>query len=600
MGNVKNIRVVLGSLRYKSAPNTDLSFQIPLKQTQKLFTEYNRSIDVNLAQVFEDERQKSNIFKPSCKFSLIFKNTLAGNTTYIPFRNNLYYINAQQAAIAECESSSNNVIWTGLPQYNEFDFIRNDYNVSGYTIPSGSTPPHISFVPKSANTYNWNFFLSYAHDNDYDKQLQAIENTTNALLTWKVSDGIPFIIERTTYNGRDIISFKSPIKHGMTPGEFVELKFSTNTIYVGLSGITTYEIYSVGNDFFGNTEYIFNILNIGYTGNTFNNGVTGTAKRVINNTNVEDTISQYYVRKHKILTDVDDAVLTKAGFEQNIFGVIKKFETESFTPNKSARVSVKEGSQSYTLSFNNDINIGGLLDNQKRPLSELFFTVVWKGYFGWMFKNIGGGGLKQGWEFNLPLKLNGRPSDWWTKTNSNSDTNLQLRTYNRTGVNGTNLVFCYIESLNSGNQLDGDICEWNGFEQKERVVSKLFHKLKFNDNVFSIESNPNNNDNPLGYYYQPHHKLTIRVFSDYIEELEKTTSLTEIPNYAYFSKINQTFRWRDLYTYGFVDTSGLGVIYPFLNNSHYPFGSYVFRLIPEGTNYVEETIIQEPTIDFCE
>ena len=36
-----DIRIVLGSLRYKSAPNTNLFFQVPLKQTFKENTEFD-------------------------------------------------------------------------------------------------------------------------------------------------------------------------------------------------------------------------------------------------------------------------------------------------------------------------------------------------------------------------------------------------------------------------------------------------------------------------------------------------------------------------------------------------------------------------------
>jgi hypothetical protein len=602
MGNVIDTRVVLGSLRYKSAPDTDLSFKVPFVQTQKLLTEYDRSIDVSLAQVFDDERQKSNTFKPACKFSLIFKNSLAGRTNYVPFENNLYYLNAQEAAIQQCATSSSAVAWTGLPQYNEFDFIRTDYNVSGYTIPTTIFPPHVQFIPKSASTYNWNFFLSYAHENDYNKQLEAIEGTTNTPLTWRVSDGIPFVIQNTSYNGADLISFRSPIKHGLSIGEYVKIKFDSFPSYTGITELDTFEVYSLGVQTFGSDEYVFNIVNVGFTGTTFNNGRTGTAKRIIDINNISDTMSEYYVRRHRLLTNVDDAIMTKAGFEENIFGTVKKYESSGFTPNRTARVSIKEGSQSYTLSFNNDIEIGDLLDNHRRPLTELYFTVVWKGYFGWMLRDLPGGGLKEGWEFNLPLKNDNTPSDWWVRTNSNSDTNIPINTYTTPyggglGPGSTDLVFCYLESLGVDDELNGDICEWNNYEQLERVISKYYHKLKFNPFAFSTQPPPW--ENTYGYYYQPHHALTIRVFSDYVEEVD-TTQINQIPNYAYYSTSRQTFRWRDLYTYGFVDSSGLGVNYPFLNNSHYPFENYIFRIIPEGTNYVEQTIIQEPIIDNCE
>jgi hypothetical protein len=603
MGNVNNVRIVLGSLRYKSASDTDLLLQVPLVGNLKLLTEYERSIDINLNQLFQDERNSSDIFKPSCKFSILFKNSLAGRTNYVPFENNLYYLNAQEAAIDQCRTNATLVSWTGLPQYNEFDFIRNDYNLRGYTQPNGNQPPHVQFIPKSANTYNWNFFLSYAYDSDYDKQLQAIDYVTNTTLSWKVSDGIPFIIENESPNGLDVVSFRCPIKHGLNVGEYVKIKFDLLPSYTGLTGIDVFEVFSLGSETYGSDEFIFNIVNVGFTGNTFNNGVTGTIKRVISSTEVEDTISEYYVRKHKLLTNVDDAVLTKAGFEENIFGTKKKFESGKFTPNNISRVSVKEGAQSYSLSFNNDIKIGELLDNRRRPLSELFFTVVWKGYFGWMFNTLNGGGLKQGWEFNLPLLSSGRPTNWWSRINSLSNTNTTIRTYttpygNGLGPNSTNLVFCYIESLKSDDVLDGDVCEWNNYEQKERVISKIYHKIKFNQFAFSTEVQQYI-DNPLGYYYQPHHQLTIRQFSDYIEEVP-SSEIDAGPNYAYYSKLTQTFRWRDLYDYGFIDTSGIGVNYPFLNNSHYPFSSYIFRIIPEGTNYIESSIITQPLIDNCE
>jgi len=52
MGNRNDLRVVLGSLRYKSAPNTNVFLQVPLKQTEKENVEFDRSIDVDLEQVF--------------------------------------------------------------------------------------------------------------------------------------------------------------------------------------------------------------------------------------------------------------------------------------------------------------------------------------------------------------------------------------------------------------------------------------------------------------------------------------------------------------------------------------------------------------------
>ena len=86
----------------------------------------------------------------------------------------------------------------------------------------------------------------------------------------------------------------------------------------------------------------------------------------------------------------------------------------------------------------------------------------------------------------------------------------------------------------------------------------------------------------------------------YIEEGE-AQQVAGIPNYAVYSENSLSFRWRDIYDYGFVDETNAGVNYPFLNGVHYPFELTTFRLIPEGSNEnLFINIIQDPTIDECE
>lgn len=617
MGNRNETRVVLGSLRYKSAPNTNLMFNIPLIQNSKMNIEFDRNIGIELERVYDMERQSSTIFRPTCKYNILFNNSYSGDTTYLPVKNNLYYINEFEASINNCPINEN-IIWSGYPQYNEFDFIRTDYNVEGYTKPPYN---HLNFISKSASTYNWNHFISYPFENDYNKTLQSvvsIEGVSNPYtIEWVSSDGLPFVIENnenTTYNGQNIVRFRCPVKHGLTNGEFVKLNITYN-------GVDIFEVYNLGDGTYDSDLFVFNIFNVGYTGTTFNNGTVGTFNRIVDINNPKESMSVYYVRKHKLITNSDNSVLVNAGFDQNIFGTTRKFESSGFTPNKISRVSIKEGAQAYTLSFNKDININGLLDNQKRPLTELFFTTIWKGYFGYSFgrtkgPGLGYHGMKFGYDFNLPLNpQTNLPTEWWSESEPLSDTNFPVDTYvNNTlgpdGIplgqyNGTPIVFTYIRSLNEGDVLDGDYCEWNNYEQIERVVSNIFHKITFNGKVFNIgkpisskgfQMNPTN---PLGYYYQPHNSITIRQFSTYIEEGDKKT-VVGIPDYSYFSTGKDSFIWRDIYTYGFIDSENVGVNYPFLNGVHYPFENIIFRIIPEGTNYNKQTIIKTPIIDDCE
>jgi hypothetical protein len=621
MGNRDDIRIVLGSLRYKTAIDTNLTIPTPLVQTAKTVQEFDRSIDVNLTQLFNDERQKSTVFRPVCKFSLIFDNAYSGSVeTFNPLENNLYYTNATTNTISNCTQNPDSVFWEGYPQYNEFDFIRNDYNVPGYTTPDSTGMVHVNFVSKSASTYNWNHFISYPYLNLPGKQLSyydefsifPIENNFFA------SEGIPYVVSVTDstadsynagipgnnlmLNGNLIIQFRCPVKHGLSVGEYAKIKNE-------ISGFEdTFQVFSLGNGLPGFDEYIFNIFNIGYNPPIFSDGEYGNFKRIINNENADDTISEYYVLRHKIITNVEDSVLTNSGFEENVFGVNKKFESSGYTPNKVSRISIKEGAKSYSLSFNRDIDISPLRDNHKRPISELYITTVWKGYFGLMIND--NSKLKEGFGFNLPLNMSDKtPNTWWKKPLSNI-MGITINSYTSSSflTAGGTSTFNYTESLQSGDTINGDFCEWNNYEQKERVISEIYHKMTYNDLIFQVPvTNSNKMNNRYGYYYSPHRKITIKSFSDYIEtgDVKKTVG---IPDYSYFSTTYNSFIWRDIYDYGFKDAEGDGIDYPFLNGTHYPYGNFIFRITPEGSTYKESDMryyatlygAAEPNIDGCE
>jgi hypothetical protein len=586
MGNNKEIRVVLGTLRYKSAPETSLALQVPFVQNVKEIIEYDRSVTISLAQAFDDERQKSTVFRPTAKFSIIFKNAYTGKTNYNPFENNLSYVNTKELAKRQCAEGANNVSWIGFPQYNEFDFIRNDYNVVGYTVPPNN---HISFITKSASSYNWNYYLSYPYSNNKTKTLNYTDSVSSSQTNWVCGNGIPFIITNVIDSGNNLLSFRCPVKHGLIEGEYVELNIS----YLGNK---YFEVYSLGNGLVNSESTVFNIYNYGFTGTTFNDGIKGTFKRVIDINNPADTTSEYYVKQLKIISSDKDCVLNKSGFEQNVFGQNRKFEGSGFTPDKQSKVTVREGSQSYNVTFNKDFDLNKLVDNQKRPISEVFVTVIWKGYFGWMFG--ANGQLKQGYDFNLQL-VSGKPSTWWSRTNTSSNTGFPMDSYT-TPLNTLGSRFYYVKTLPEGTVIDGDFCEWNDYDQTERTLSTLYHKMTFNETFFDVRLGKNeSNLNQLGYYYQPNHKMTLRVYSDYIEEGD-SNNIVGLPNYAYFSTSNNSFIWRDIYTYGYIDQDNRGVDYPFINGKHYPYKNFVFRIIPEGTNFVSDNIINDPLTDDCE
>jgi hypothetical protein len=560
--------LIPSGLRYKGAPSIDEELSITLQQQDQQITEYDRTQTINLAQVYEDERQTCTVFRPTFKITYLYDNVYDGVTTYQPFEYNLYYTDPSR--------SKQSGIWKGFPQYYEFDFYRPNVNDS-----------HFSYKSKSAYTYNWMYYLTYPFKNDYEKELTYYSSDDNNI-TWVASQGIPFTIQRTTQNGNGLISFICIAPHGLTPGEYVELSLTYRDSNI-------FQVYSLGNGKFESDVHVFNVFNIGYTGSTFNNGVEGTFKRVINPDNLEETKSKYYIKQYKFLTNIEDLAMTKAGFEKNVFNEDKKIEYSSITPNLVTRISQKNSSNTYDVTTNYDLDLANLLDNQKRPINEISLTIINKGYSGYFNQPLNRIGIKQGWEFNLTKTTN----PWWDLNNETSNSNVLTSAYTQT--NGSTKTFFYNLDLKKDDVMDGDFCEWNDYEQIERVVSPYYHKIKFNQNVF--QSTPDYTTNPPGYYYTPHNSMTLKVFSDYIETGELET-IDATPSWAFYSTADEQFRWRDLYTYGYIDNLGRGVDYPFMNTAQYPYTSVVFRLIPEGINYNDNLdgsdVAFKPLVDECE
>lgn len=566
---MSNYTIIPSNLQYQSAPTVDQKISVTLQESPKTLVEYDRVSNVSLAQVFEDERNASFTYRPTFKFSFLYENSMIGTTSYVPFRDNLYLVDNENSFVSG--------IWRGYPQYYEFDVLRSDVDNT-----------HIGYKAISAYSYNWSFYLSYGFQNDPDKELYSVIN--NNSYTWKAKDGIPFVIKNIQINGNPLISFECIAPHGLEPGESVRLSFKYGNKDV-------FEVFSLGNGLLGSDATIFNVYNVGFTGTTFANSSTGTFIRIIDTQIASETTSEYYIRKNRILTNKSDAIITKVGFEKNPFLDEKKLEFSSITPNNLTRISQKTSSNTYSVSFKRDIDLTGLIDNQKRPVSELFLTVINKGYSGYFNKPKNGVGLKQGWKFNITDPVN----FWWDENNVNSNTNIPVSSYTQT--NGVTKTFYYNQDLSLGSLIDGDFCEWNNYTQTERVISPYYQKIKYNQDNFQVTTSLDTN--APGFYYQSHFAMPIRVFSNYIE-VGDLNFVDEVPSWAYFSKSDQQFRWRDLYSFGFFDEENRGVDYPFLNDAHYPYINTIFRLTADnaGINFnsglTGSTIPYQPLIDKCE
>lgn len=559
------ILYIPGSLRYKSNTDKDLFIQVPLENDFREFIEGDRSSLINLEQVFDAERQLSSRFRVAGKITNLFNNTITGKTDYTPFRNSLYYIDEV--------NSVNTGIWKGYPQADEFTFFRTQ-GISGHT----------TYVPKSAGTYNYNVYVSYAFSSSTTQVMSYRDSDLGVSVgSFMAGDGIPFVIQNSQFDGKPYIYFYCATPHNLQVGQYVQLSVSSN-------GTNLFQVYDLGDENVGSQETVFALYDIGYTALT--NNIGGTFKRIVDIQNSGETMSKYYVRLHKILTTPSQSDVTKMGFENSIFPNQRKLEYSALTPNNIERISQKNDSQSFSFSFDEDINISGLLDSNKKPIKELFVSVVEKGYMGWFNKPYNStftSAIDIGWSFNFEQDM---VSNWWNHASYDNKDNIPVSSYT---INGR--TFYYNQDLPVGHVIKGDFCEYNETEQQEYVLSKMSHKFSYNPDVFQNNDTP---EFPSGYAYQTHYSIPIRQYSTYIESAEPQ-EVDNIPDWAYFSQYYQAWYWRDIYTYGFTDADGFGVDLPFINGSHYPFAQVLFLQTPviKDTSIYAQLIIP-PIIDDCE
>ena len=184
--------VIKPDLQFASAPESDISINTYLDQTQSEVIDYDRTVTVNLATLFDNERNQSNTFRPILKMSYIYENSLVGSTQYEIYRDRLYYVNPEQST----PLLLGNNIWSGLPSYQEFEFIRTD-----------ATNPQVSYRAKSASSYNWSVVYSYPYLNDQNVPMDYYFEDSSSLPSWVSGDGIPFYISTGADNGLPIIQF---------------------------------------------------------------------------------------------------------------------------------------------------------------------------------------------------------------------------------------------------------------------------------------------------------------------------------------------------------------------------------------------------------
>jgi hypothetical protein len=210
--------------------------------------------------------------------------------------------------------------------------------------------------------------------------------------------------------------------------------------------------------------------------------------------------------------------------------------------------------------INEDIDISDLVDNLGRPLSEIYISLI-KTSSNNTFTKIKSG-------LNIPHNTNvdGKISISDIRRITNDSTSHEPL---RNVISGDDSVDI------SDTSFYGDIVEYNELEQREKILSEVYHRFNTinresqGNSLSNVDFNGTNLDLGIrneGYIYKPHHKIKIREFSAYIEQ--GTSETLNKPDYA--KSLNDgRYIWRDLLDIGFNDMNEEFLDYPFLNGNHY-------------------------------
>lgn len=582
---MENKKIILPESRFKGSEESDLTLKVSLEQDSRHIVEGDRTVVLEQSEQYDIERQKSNKYRLTGVLRPIWKNITNLSTTNIEILRNLFFVNEKiEEIINETDDNSPSDLdlseLIGRIPMKEMSFIRDDYNgsvesneffnltgnknYSWYNDGNG-------FGSAFADRINWNLYLTYPSEKFTPPRGEKIKLNlpeTQGTIEFDLEDGLPF---KATDNG-SYYEFYTPLKHGLSKDDFVKI----NDI--------VYNVDIIGNEKYRSEDRIFGI----YKGQ-FENGTVlgeGTFKRVAEKNNTEESTSEYYMIKYEILRTHDAFEVQKNAFESTIFEdeqYIQKYglnDSNEPSYDELGSVRTQENGNTFMFILKDEVDVDGLTDHLDRPLSSINVSVLHKNNMK-MFNQQQYGFEKQ-----------------FGYGNEDSLTNVDESLYD-----GNDKV---VKDLLVGDSIIGGIYEYNPYEFVERKVSDRYLRISFNDEFFDskIINGTRYPDGPEGYYYNPHFDYKLRVYSDYIEE-SNTDDVYNLPTYAKYFQKEKVWKWRDMWSKGYVNPNGIGVDYPFINGCHYINKVENLYIRPDTidgitNNRVEDTRINPFLIDDCE
>ena len=524
----KKIKHKLNELDSQKSVNVDGYDKIGLNQSNNPLPvgEINRIL--NVGDQFNTERQNSTIYRLNGVISNLFNNVLYNSTglnskeTVLvneDFRDKSYPNNGANANDGEDLTYSQ-----ALREY-----IINIDGWSGYYQPNiiGNTDCKFTdmepnstlfeFTPKN-RIKNWGLTVTYPA---YSADTQ-------------MTDGGLLIIDKQIVNvgNKQMIAFTTPVIHGLKQRDNVKLINLSNSNLNGL-----YTVIRVGLDDGSLRSHTF-VVDI-----DTNINISNTRMKKV----VRGQESDYYYRIFKKVPTTTSDIIEDDDYEIYPLHFSKTLYND----------------QNVQFVFNQDIDVGNIVDNLGRPISELYLSIIKNDNNG--FTNIKSG-------IDIPFIDS-------TKNYINEVPDIR-RIHN--GTTPTPNGPLDIVSM-SDDEFYGDVVTYNKFEVREEILATVSHRFNTQNRLDggtiydpkSIEEPIDMGNRVEGYLYKPHYQIKIREYSDYIEQGDSSTE--GIPNYAE-NLGDGRFLWRDFLDIGFSDISNQPIDYPFLNGAHYIFNNYCIPL----------------------
>lgn len=544
--------------------NQDDFSKIQINGTEKLLPMGDINEIVDVAERFNLERQSSKFYRINGTINSIFTNVLFNTTglnSWASFMENKFRDMSYPPDAIDLDQEEDLTYKQAIEQhltnvngwYGYYDPNIASFNPCAFTDMEPNR--NLFSLSPSNNIKNWELVITYPYES-----VSGFTTNNGLIIVDKKSVSI---------SGREMTAFGIPVKHNLTQGSQVRISGLSPINYNGL-----YTIVRLGLDNGDHKNYYFCVdippVLFSLTSNP----------RMVRVFNGKDSI--YYHRKFKKIKmrssdemEPDDYEIYPLAFSQNIFNdKINQFV------------------------INEDVDVGGLVDNLGRPLSELYITLIKTDNNG--FTNIKSG-------IDIPFidgveNFNEVPDIRRITNDVSTHTALELN------VNVNDSTFF------------GDIVEYNSYELIETVLGEVNHRFNtINRETIGFVNDPvsgntiNLGVRNEGYIYNPHYKIQIRAFSSYIEQGD--FSVVGVPDYAEDLGDGRLL-WRDLLDIGFNDVTNNLIDYPFLNGSHYihrnlmfcvkrqdPFAKYglYYGVFPRDNigNVISDNVIVKKVDDVC-